>query len=496
MIKKEAKKIDVLFIIPPVLRFMNRSSTNFPLGLGYIAAYLKNKQNIHAEIYNADIYQSPTKMKTFLTSFYKLLKTKFLSYSDNVDFAEKWPEYYNIVNDIDNPIWDEVRSILKKANPKIVGIGSKVVDIPSTIVLAKIVKEVLPEAKVVVGGPSAITCSEYLMKNSPIDYLVTGEGEETMMELVSFIINNINNYQIQDIKGIIYRDESNKIIKNPPRLLIQNLDEIPFPERESMFIVEKNNDIKYIDAFGDILTTRGCPFPCRFCAAHEAWGTKKTRFRSIDNIIQELKYLVNTFGQKNFIFWDDLFTIDKNRTMELCQKIIDNKLDIRWLCLVRIDKIDAELLEKMKTAGCYEIQIGIESGNDRILSYIRKGINLEIIRKQISIIRQSGINWRIFLIIGFPTETREEIRDTINLIAEIKPTFVDLSIFCPYPGTDFYYDLQKQGQLDKDFMKSDMWYPYITYTGTMNNEEFKKIALEALKYVDKYNYNNAYKKIF
>lgn len=483
----DTKNPEVLFVIPPFLRFMNRSSTHFPLGLGYISAYLKNKQNIHAEIYNADIYQSPSKIKGIVTSLHKFLNMKFFSYSDSVDFAEKWPEYYNKVYDTDNQIWNEVKSVLKKVNPIIVGIGSKVVDIPSTVVLANIVKDILPETKVIVGGASAITCSEYLMVNNSIDYLVNGEGEETMIELATLIIKNSNNNQIKNIKGITYRDNSNKIIINPPRALIQNLDEIPFPDRESMFIVDKNNQFKYIDAFEDILTTRGCPFPCRFCAAQKVWGTKKPRFRSIDNIIQELKYLKTTFNQRYFIFWDDLFTINRDRTIELCQKIIENKLNIKWLCLVRIDKIDAELLEIMKKAGCYEIQIGIESGNDRVLSYIGKGINLEIIRKQIPIIKKSGLNWLCFLIIGFPTETKEEIKDTLNFISEIKPTSVVLSMFSPYPGTEFFYELKKQGLIGKDFMKSDLCYPYITYTGTMSNEEFKKIAFKSLRYVDMYN---------
>ncbi len=477
---------DILFIIPPVLRFLKRSSSSFPLGLGYIVSYLK-KYNICAEIYNADIYQGPPNGRhNLFTRMYSFLKRRMYSDSYNVDFARRWPSYYYEVNNLGNLIWSEARDVLIRKTPKIIGISSKVVDIPSTITLANIAKEILPAVKVVVGGPSAITCSEYLMENKSIDYLVNGEGEETMSELASHIIDNTNNVLVCDIKGVTYRDNE-KIVTNPPRQLITNLDDIPFPDREAMFMVDVNYKFKYIYSVEDILSTRGCPYPCSFCAAQAAWGTKKPRVRSIDNIISELKYLKMAFNQTNFIFWDDLFTINRGRTIKLCLEIIENKLDIKWLCLVRIDKIDAELLELMKKAGCYEIQVGIESGNNRILKYIGKGFDLETILKQVPIIKKSGINWRIFLIIGFPTETKEEIEDTLNLISQIKPTFVDLSMFCPYPGTDLFYHLKKQGVLSRDFMKSDMWYPYVTYTGTMSNEEFKKTAFDALKYVDEYN---------
>lgn len=474
------KNLDVLFIIPPVLRFMARSSDSFPLGPGYIVSYLKD-HDINSGIYNADIHQ---KRQDLFRKACRFIERKFFPFSYNVEYARKWPDYYRHVNDVDNSIWNEVREVLRKLEPGIIGIGSKVVDIPSTIILTRIVKETLPSAKVVIGGPSAITCPEYLMENSQVDYLVNGEGEETMLELATCIINN--NARVREIKGITYRDGTGKIVTNPPRPLIQDLDDIPFPDRRSMFVVD-NGELRYINVSSDVLTSRGCPFGCRFCAAYEAWGTKRPRFRSIENIVRELKYLKTNFDQDNFIFWDDLFTVDRERTIQLCQKIIEEKLDIRWVCLVRIDLLDIELLEIMKKAGCYEIQIGIESGNDRILKYIRKGIDLLTIREQIKIIKQSGIDWRIFLIIGFPTETREEIMDTLDLISEIDPTYVDLSMFCPYPGTGFFFDLQKKGLLGKDLMRSDMWYPYVTYTGTMSNEEFEKIAFKALKYVDDFN---------
>ena len=475
--------IYVLFIIPPVLRFLKKSSSHLPLGCGYMVSYLK-KHGINSLIYNADRYRETSAER--LSAVYNFLKAKvFGTTSFNVDFAKKWPMFYSKVNELQGPVWNEVRRTLKMLNPKIVGISSKVVDIPSTFILANVVKETLPKASVVVGGPSASTCTEYLMQQGSIDFLVLGEGEEAMLELAEYIINKPYGLEPKDIRGLTYRD-GGKVVSTQRRPLIENLNDIPFPDRESMFVINAGGSIEYVHECRDVLMSRGCPYPCTFCGAFEAWGSRKPRFRSIDNVIAELKYLKNVFNQRYFIFWDDLFTVSRNRTMEFCEKIMQNNLDIKWTCVTRLNTLDSELLEYMKRAGCVEVQIGIESGNDRILKYIKKGLTLELIRRQTAVINKSGINWRIFLIIGFPTETMEEMGDTLKLISEINPTFVDLSIFSPYPGTDLYYELKEKGSLGKDFMKSDMWYPYNNYTGTMTNEEFQKFAFNAFKYVDGY----------
>ena len=500
---------DILFVVPPVLRFLGQSSTSFPLGLGYMVSYLKI-HGITSLIYNPDTCQINNKstaqnyivfmknsiffkvvhksfrfiLKVFRFTLKIFIKKRTLGF--NTSFAESWPLYYSTVND--SNIWNEVKSVLKKMDPKIVGISSKVVDIPSTFILADIIKQILPDAKVIVGGPSATTCSDYLMKCNSIDILVLGEGEKTIVELTKYLLKNTEIQSLDKINGIAYRKiENNTIIYTPPRSLINDIDEIPIPDRESMFFVDAKGKLQKMNSFADILTSRGCPYLCTFCCAYVVWGTRKPRIRSVDNVVKEIISLKTRFNQNFFIFWDDMFTFDRERTIELCKRIIEEKINITWLCLLRINTIDAKLLDIMKKAGCVEIQTGIESGSDRILKLIKKGITINMIKRKALIIRKSGIKWRIFLIIGFPTETRIEIDQTINLVNEIKPDYVDISMFCPYPGTALHKELRDNGLLGKDFMKSDMWYPYITYTGTMSNEEFKEIAFNALRYVDKYN---------
>lgn len=480
--------VDVLFVIPPVLRFIEKSSDSYPLGLGYMVAYLK-RRGISSEIYNADIYER-SRLNALKTQIVDIFRGRVLRRSRrntfNVDFARSWPSYHVKVQDEKNAIWREVVLTLATIRPKIVGISSKVVDIPSTFMLAEIVKRVLPDTTVIVGGPSAITCSDYLMRNKAIDFLVLGEGEETAGELVQAILTGTVGAQRASIRGIGYRGVDSTLVMNEQRPLIENLDNIPFPDRNTMFMVDKQGRKKYIRECKDLLTSRGCPYPCTFCCAYKAWGTRKARFRSIANIMEELEFLCREYNQKDFVFWDDLFTADRKRVVALCEEILRRKLDISWLCLSRINTIDEELLNVMKAAGCRELQIGIESGNDRILKLIQKGITRKMIFDKVPILRSAGIPWRIFLIIGFPTETREEMNDTLRLIDEIRPTHVDLSLFCPYPGTELHSYLLERRLLGDDFMKSDMWYPYHNYTCIMSDADFEVFAFDALKMVDDY----------
>lgn len=480
------ENVDILFIVPPVLRFMEKSSNHLPLGLGYMVSYLK-QNNIHSKIYNADTYQVG-QMNAFLTKVRHYLKTKLSgTTSYNIDSSKKWLAFDSKLHDLNSQVWNEVRSVLKEVNPPIVGITSKVVDIPSTFIFADIVKEVLPDASVIVGGPSAITCSDYLMQNRSIDFLVLGEGEETILQLASHLLSGSDRADPKRIQGILYRSDDGVLITTAPRPLIQDLDKIPFPEREAMFVIDTNGKVRYIYECGDLLTSRGCPYPCRFCCAYKAWGEREPRLRSADNFIEELKHLYSAFDRRDFVFWDDMFTVNRKRTIEICEKIMENMPDIRWVCVTRLNALDAELLDIMKRAGCYEVQVGIESGNNRILKHIKKGLTLQMIQKQIHLIRKAGIKWLGFFIIGFPSETKEEIGYTLNLISELKPDYAYLGVFCPYPGTDFYFDLKKNGSIGENFIKSDMLNPFKNFTGTMNDDEFKEIALNAFRFVDRFN---------
>jgi radical SAM superfamily enzyme YgiQ (UPF0313 family) len=462
--------VDILFVFPPHFRFTeNNPYPANPLGLGYIVSYLA-KRNIRSKIFNMDCNLPKTKNQGFqiLNKMARYFVSNFRH--DWYDYAKKWSKYHEIVEDKDNPVWGEIQTVLNKVQPKIVGISASIITMPSALNIAMMVKKVSPNTITVIGGPAATTNYKDLLAGEDVDFLVYGEGEQTIFELITYVLQENNKPEIlPDICGIIYK-KNGQIVKNQPRPLFQNIDDLPYPDRESMFMLNKKGEMTGIFSFGDILGSRGCPYPCKFCCAHVVWGTKEPRMRSVENIIREMENLINTYSQKSFVFWDDLFTTNRQRVMDLCKRIIENKWNIQWVCLMRVNNIDGELLDIMKKAGCKEIQLGIESGNDRLLTYIRKGFTVNAVREKVEIIRKADINWLAFFIVGFPTETENEIKQTERLIAELRPSQVLISICSPYPGTELYHELLMKGAISENSITNDNWHISNNYTGTMTDQ--------------------------
>lgn len=482
MATKQIGKLDVLFILPPHFRLVGESFLNFPLGLGYLVSCLRKKHFVSA-IFNMD----NTKRKSLFAMIINRLnpRNKYRWYG----YAKKWDVYYKRIEDMNDPIWAEVEVVLGKTKPKIVGITTSIVSMPCVFNIAKIIKKVDSNVRVVLGGPAATTIPDYILGNEHVDYLVYGEGEETMADLTEHILSNNTALEaLKRVKGIIFK-HGGEIIKTPSRSLIQDLNELPFPDRESMFDLDENKQIRKVYLNGDILTSRGCPYLCKFCACYTIWGTRTPRIRSVENIMQELEHIVRTYGQKSFIFWDDLFTANKKRVVEFCEELLKRDLNIKWVCLARLNNLDREMIDIMKKAGCIQIQVGIESGSERILEFIGKNLAISVINEKTQIMNDAAINWLAFFIIGFPTETKEEIEQTLNYIKKIKPSEVGISVFSPYPGTEFFSFLNEKNLFYKqgEYLKNDTWYTENNYTGTMSDEEFSKIALEALKLGDQYN---------
>jgi radical SAM superfamily enzyme YgiQ (UPF0313 family) len=282
-----------------------------------------------------------------------------------------------------------------------------------------------------VGGTHPTVLPEETIKNEYFDYVVRGEGEYTFLDLV-------NGVRIVDIPGLTYINKRGEVVNNPDREFIEDLDLIPFPSRDLYF-----NDSRYMD-YGYIMTGRGCPFECSFCASKKVWKGH-VRFRSPENVVEEVKHVHNKYGTKLFYFVDDTFTLNKKRTKKICALLIEDNMDISWICDTRVDTIDEELLQLMKESGCVRVKIGVESGSERILKEVKKKITKKLVRDSVSIIKNVGIDLTIYLMIGFPTETQEEMRETLDFARELDPTYYSLSILAPYPGTEIYADAVRSG---------------------------------------------------
>jgi radical SAM superfamily enzyme YgiQ (UPF0313 family) len=293
----------------------------------------------------------------------------------------------------------------------------------------------------------------------------------------------------RDIPGLSFRFNA-EVVHNIDRGLIKNIDSLPLPARDRILDLETYTPVQ----LSMIMTSRGCPYKCGFCATQNIWGSH-VRFRSVDNIINEINLLKNKYHVKNFTIMDDAFTINRDRVKELCRAIIAHRLDITWSCLTRVDIISDEIIALMKKAGCTKVDIGIESGNQRVLDMIGKKIKLDQVRNAVSILNKNKMFWSGFFMFGFPTETEKEIRDTVNFMHELKPNWVSISIFTPYPGTALFDLSLRKGMITDppDYSLYSHQNPNGRCTDTIPENKFGPLATGVLKEVQ--DYNSSYKSL-
>lgn len=290
---------------------------------------------------------------------------------------------------------------------------------------------------VVTGGPHVSAIRSKVLADTKADFAIKGEGEYTLLELCKALESGLKSYK--EINGLIWRS-GNKIIENEDRPFIQDLDALPFPAYEE-FELEKY--ICYDEKRLPIITSRGCPYQCIFCSVRLSMGNK-FRVRSPQNVVDEIEYWYRK-GWKNFDINDDCFTLDLNRAKKICGLIIKRRLRITYQLYngIRADRIDKELLEKMKESGCTRVFYGCESGNPRILKRIKKGITLEHVRKAVEMTNRVGIENAVTFIIGHPGETFKEAMDTVNFAKTLPSSFVVFYNLIPYPGTELFEWVEK-----------------------------------------------------
>ncbi len=288
---------------------------------------------------------------------------------------------------------------------------------------------------IVMGGPHiSVVKKKIFEQTSDIDFALQGEGETSFQMLVERIESNSD---ISSVPGLITRD-----FENPPASFISDLDTLPFPARHLL----PNDRYRYILSRGRVTTifsSRGCPYHCIFC--DKAVFGSKWRARSAGNVLEEVGSVVKDFGVRSIVFYDDLFTVKKDRVIEICKGIIDRKLDIEWKCEGRVNLVDEEILRWMKRAGCSMIAYGVESGNQKGLDYLDKGIKVEQITRAFEMTRKAGIKPMGYFVLGIPVETYdEEITRQLSLQKRSRQ---------PIPSSVFYHQLLVQSFL----MMSSRW---------------------------------------
>ena len=341
---------------------------------------------------------------------------------------------------------DEVIRRMLVFRPDIIGLSAATPDLYSAALIAKQIKAA-GNYTVFIGGAHVSALPEETMQESCFDYGVVGEGERTVAELVE-VLSEGRLQDIPQIKGIVFRDGL-KIVRTPPREYIKDLDTLPFPARHLFPPLSKYTYLYYKSLpLATIITSRGCPYQCTFC--DRAVFGNQVRMRSIGNILDEIQMLVKDYFIREVNIVDDLFTISPARVEEFCRGLLLRKLKISWACMGRADRVTPEILKTMKKAGCWRINFGIESGNQRVLDSIKKDISLAQIQKAVK--WTSALNIRVlgFFILGLPQENKASISDTLKFAKSLPLDRVVFFIAQPLPGTQIYKTALAQGKINKD----------------------------------------------
>ena len=354
-----------------------------------------------------------------------------------------------------NATFNEMIDFVEKENPQLVGLSMTTNYRFEVLALAKAIKEKFG-CLIMLGGPHPTLMHDQVMKNYDyIDFIVRNEGEYTTLNLVNALERGEVRDNYSKILGISFR-KGKEIVHNAPAPIIEDLDALPYPEWKFFDLKKyiKWSEFPFKDSpHGSIITSRGCPFRCAFCSSNNFWGYK-VRFRSAQSVVDEMKYLYNTFGMKFILFNDDNFTSDRERTIEICKLILKEGLEkkVLWQCRAEVNIITEELVSWMKKAGCTMIEFGVEDCTDVGLAWINKGHRAHQVKPAFDLCKKYGIMTKSYFIVGGDFETKENIAAKKKYIEELNPDITTMATLLAYPKTKVF-DLG----VEKGLWTEDIW---------------------------------------
>lgn len=357
-----------------------------------------------------------------------------------------------------------------KEHPKVVGFSSYTIFMGETTELARLVRQ-RSDAKIVIGGGHITCVPELTMQRFPeFDVGALGEAEETLVDLLTAFRDGRD---LSTVPGILYRNEG-QVITNPRRPYIQNLDILPMPAWHKFKDI---TDPKYYGPPADsvnrypstsLITSRGCPANCTFC--NLTMFGNSVRYHSPDYTMRMIRFLKEHYGIKELFFQDDTFVSNKKIVRQLCEKMMEEKVNLSWSCYGRVDFVNQEILKIMRQAGCWQISYGIETANQEILDNYNKKTNVEKIRAAVKWTRDQGMSVKGLFMLGNFLETRETMQKTMEFIKELNLTDFHMTYFTPFPGSLSYETAQQFGEFDPAWEKLDMFSPSFIPNGMTKDE--------------------------
>ncbi len=367
--------------------------------------------------------------------------------------------------------WEELENEICNYSPDVIGVTALTPTINQGLKTAQIAKKACSDAYVVLGGYHPTFTYDELLKDDFIDFIICGEGEYTMLELVQTIQKGGD---FRKVMGIATRK-----FKTPPRPIIEDLNEIPFPARH-LLPMDKYKILNMKLTTGTMISGRGCPHRCSFCSSSAMHG-HKLRMRSAENIVDEMEHLIDVHDSKMIAFMDDTFTMNRKRVEEVCSEIKERELDFYWGCTTRADTLSKNLLKKMKDSGCVTIFLGVESADQQHLDDLNKKVTLNRIKETFKLTRELNVRTIASAVLGMPGDTRQSIEKTINFVKSLNPSYAVFSLATPYPGTDFYVKASKQNLIKvNDWSKYTLLSPVLE-TVDCSLEELKNLQKKAFK---------------
>ncbi|MFO8056571.1 MAG: cobalamin-dependent protein, partial [bacterium] len=447
----------LLFLFPPVrLASDTMKVASFPLGVGYLAAVTRERTEV--EVMDA------------------------VAESEHRHFMGDDFTWYG------SPL-SEIRQRVERFRPDMVGMTCIFSSVfPVVREVCRTVKSVDPDIMTITGGTYPTFMPEYCLAELALDMIALGEGETVITDLLAALEAGT---PLNEVDGLAFKQDG-KVRVNPKNKWVENLDQLPFPARDLMPTqVYKKSGIPHSlsisgRTFSPLITSRGCPANCVYCSSTRFWGNRY-RFRSANNVLDEIGELVSRYGIEEVQFEDDNMTANKKRAMDIFQGIIDRGYNVRFnfpngLALWTLDE---ELIDLMAEAGCYEMTLAYESGSQKVLSEIvKKPTNLAKAESITRYIRSRNIRTDAFYIIGFPGETREQIRETFEFARRMKTDMAYFFVANPLPGTEMYEMAKERGMLRSDFSFENLSYARSAYhQGVFPPGELEKMAARGfLKY--------------
>jgi radical SAM superfamily enzyme YgiQ (UPF0313 family) len=360
--------------------------------------------------------------------------------------------------DVEGKGWDIVRQDIARVKPDVIATAGFINNMDRCLKVFEIAKSVDPKIITVLGGPQATIFPDDAIQSPSLDFLTLSESEISFTRLVSYVEDRS---AWKTFRGTIFRDPSTgTIVKNERQPLIQDLDSLPLPAHD-LYPMQLYYPPVYIwgKKVANIVTSRGCPYDCTFCEAKMTFG-RTFRYHSEARVLKDLDFLNRQYGYDSFQFYDDIFTTHRDRVTRLCEAMIREKRNYKWMCYTRTDRVDLELLRLMKRAGCYMISFGIESGSQVLLDKVRKKLTVETNQKGIESCVKAGLMAIGTFMLGLPGETTEQSQNTIRFALDSKLDYAVFGITEPYPGTDMWKDALEEGYfIDADSKHSNHLLP-------------------------------------